>query len=156
MNELLILFLKEKKRNGHDDPLQCHTQALFRRNILISLKTKGLNLLLSGSLYTLINYRVLWVCTCVSWAQSVWLFASPWTKPARLLCPGEFLGKNTRIQCRAMLQGICPTQGSNPHLLRLLHWQTDSLPLSHLGNLIKALQGYFFPLRALFDVGFIY
>ena len=28
-----------------------------------------------------------------------------------------------------------PTQGSNPHLLHLLHWQADSLPLSHLGSL---------------------
>ena len=26
---------------------------------------------------------------------------------------------------------IFPTQGLNPHLLRLLRWQTDSLPLSH-------------------------
>ena len=30
-----------------------------------------------------------------------------------------------------LLQGIFPTQGSNPCLL---HWQADSLPLSHLGN----------------------
>ena len=30
------------------------------------------------------------------------------------------------------LQGIFPTQGPNPYLLRLLHWQVDSLPLSHL------------------------
>ena len=26
--------------------------------------------------------------------------------------------------------GIFPTQGSNPHLLRLLHWQASSLPLA--------------------------
>ena len=26
---------------------------------------------------------------------------------------------------------IFPTWGLNPHLLHLLHWQTDSLPLSH-------------------------
>ena len=30
--------------------------------------------------------------------------------------------------------GIFWTQGSNPCLLRLLHWQVDSLPLSNLGN----------------------
>ena len=29
---------------------------------------------------------------------------------------------------------IFPTQGSNPSLLCLLHWQVDSLPLSHLGS----------------------
>ena len=28
-------------------------------------------------------------------------------------------------------RGIFPTQGSNP---RFLHWQADSLPLSHLGS----------------------
>ena len=33
-----------------------------------------------------------------------------------------------------LLQGIFPTQGSNPHLLHLLHWQVDFLPLCHLGS----------------------
>ena len=33
--------------------------------------------------------------------------------------------------------GIFPTQGLNPRLLRLLHWQVDSLPLSHLGNPLR-------------------
>jgi len=36
-----------------------------------------------------------------------------------------------------LLQGIFLTQGSNPHLLSLLHWQVDSLPLSHLGSPMK-------------------
>ena len=31
-------------------------------------------------------------------------------------------------------QRIFLTKGSNPHLLRFLHWQVDSLPLSHLGS----------------------
>ena len=38
-------------------------------------------------------------------------------------------------------QGIFPTQGSNLHLLRILHWQADSLPLGHLGS---PLLGYSF------------
>ena len=29
----------------------------------------------------------------------------------------------------ALLQRIFPNQGSNPHLLCLLHWQASSLPL---------------------------
>ena len=33
-----------------------------------------------------------------------------------------------------LLQEIFPTQESNPHLLQLLHWQADSLPLCHLGS----------------------
>ena len=35
------------------------------------------------------------------------------------------------MHCHFLLQGIFPTQGLNPHFL---HWQMDSLPLSHLGN----------------------
>ena len=30
--------------------------------------------------------------------------------------------------CRALFQGNSPTQGSNPHLLYLLHQQAESLP----------------------------
>ena len=36
--------------------------------------------------------------------------------------------------CHSLLQGIFPTQGSNPHLLRLLHWQAGSLPLALTGK----------------------
>ena len=35
----------------------------------------------------------------------------------------------TGVGCHALLQGIFPTQGSNPPLLCLLHWQVVSLPL---------------------------
>ena len=49
--------------------------------------------------------------------------------PSRLLCPWNFTGKNTRVGCHFLLQGIFSTQGQNPCLL---HWQADSLPLHHL------------------------
>ena len=39
------------------------------------------------------------------------LFATPWTKS-----PWDFLGKNTGVGCHFFLQGIFPTQGSNPGL----------------------------------------
>ena len=42
---------------------------------------------------------------------------SPWAYPS----------KNTGVGCHLLLQGIFPTQGSNPGLLCLLHWQADSL-----------------------------
>ena len=35
---------------------------------------------------------------------------------------------------RALLQGFFPTQGLNPHLLCLLHWQVGSLPLAPPGK----------------------
>ena len=38
------------------------------------------------------------------------------------------------------LQGIFLIQGSNLRLLRLLHWQADSLPLSHLGSLVISVR----------------
>ena len=46
--------------------------------------------------------------------------SSPWNIP----------GKNTEVGCHFLLQGIFPTMGLNLHVL---HWQTDSLPLTHLG-----------------------
>ena len=36
--------------------------------------------------------------------------------------------------CRFLPQEIFLIQGSNAHLLGLLHWQADSLPLHHLGS----------------------
>ena len=55
--------------------------------------------------------------------------AAPW-----LLCPWDFLGKNTRMGCHLLLQGIIPTQGLNPCLLCLLCWQVGSLPLASPGK----------------------
>ena len=60
----------------------------------------------------------------------------PRLQPSRLLCPWGFPGKNTGVGCHALLQ-IFPTQGSNPSLLCLLHWQAGSLPLSYLGSIRK-------------------
>ena len=57
--------------------------------------------------------------------------------PTRLLCPWNFPGKNTGVGCHFLLQGIFPTQGLN---WCLLHWQVDSLPLSHLGSLVQTFK----------------
>ena len=51
-------------------------------------------------------------------------------KPTRRLCPWDSPGKNTGVGGHALLEGIFPTQGSNLHLLSLLHWQAGSLPLA--------------------------
>ena len=58
-------------------------------------------------------------------------------KPTSYLCSRNFPGKNTGAGCHFLLQGIFPTQGSNPSLLSLLHWQANSLPLSPLGSPIE-------------------
>ena len=67
----------------------------------------------------------------------VWLFEDSQDahelKFIRLSCPWDF-PVNTCVGCHFLLQGILPNQGSNPHLLHLLHWQAESLPLNHLGR----------------------
>ena len=41
---------------------------------------------------------------------------SPWGSSAH----GDFPGKNTRVSCHALIQGVFPTQWLNPRLLSLL------------------------------------
>ena len=78
------------------------------------------------------------LCAVRVCAQSLsQLFVTPWTVlPARLLCPWNFLGKSTRVGCHALLQGIFPTQGSNPglpHCRRILcHLRHQGTEFSHL------------------------
>ena len=70
----------------------------------------------------------------LSCAQSLsYVFATP-LQPRRLLCPQNFLGKNTGAVCHFLLQEIFLTQEWKLHLLCLLHWQADSLPVHHLGH----------------------
>ena len=59
---------------------------------------------------------------------------SLWPHGLWLLCPWDSPGKITEVDHHFLLQGIFPTQGPNPHLLCLLRWQADSLPLCHLGS----------------------
>ena len=62
------------------------------------------------------------------------LFATLWTV-ARQAPPS----RDTKVGCHALLLGIFPTQGSNPPLLHLLHWQAGSLPVAPPGKPIKYL-----------------
>ena len=79
-------------------------------------------------------------CRFDSWVRRI-----PWRRewlPTPVFLPGEFhgqkslvdyspwgfSGQNTGVGCHSLLQGILPTQGSNPAL------QADSLPLSHQGS----------------------
>ena len=54
--------------------------------------------------------------------------------PSRLLCPWDSPGKSTGVGFHAILRAIFPTKGLNSHILCLLHWQTDSLPLAPPGK----------------------
>ena len=65
---------------------------------------------------------------CVQLFEIPWIVSrqAPWGSP----------GKSPGVGCHFLLQGIFPGQGSNPCLL---HWQVDSLPLSHQGSPILCL-----------------
>ena len=63
-------------------------------------------------------------------------FVTPWTVALQFLCPWNFPGKYTGVGCCFLLQGVFWTQGLNFHLL---HWQADSLPLSHQGSQVNIL-----------------
>ena len=58
---------------------------------------------------------------------------------ARLLCPWESPGKNTRVACHALLQGIFPSQGSNPGLPRC---SQIFYTLSHRGSPVCCMRQY--------------
>ena len=66
----------------------------------------------------------------------VWLFVTPWTVACQVLLFMGFSRQDYRVDCHAFLQGIFPTQGSNPNLCLLcfLHWQVGSLPLAPPGK----------------------
>ena len=62
-------------------------------------------------------------------------FVTPWNIAFHAPLTIEFPGKNSGMNCHFLLQGIFLLQGSNPCLLHLVHWQTDSLLLCLSGSL---------------------
>ena len=67
-------------------------------------------------------------------AQSCLTLATPWTAAYQAPPPIDFPGKGTGVGCHCLLLGTFLTQGLKLCLLHLLHWQADSLPLSHQGS----------------------
>ena len=56
-------------------------------------------------------------------ANYVQLFVVSWTVAHQAPLSMDSPGKNAGVGCHFLLQGFFPTQGSNPCLLCLLHWQ---------------------------------
>jgi len=84
--------------------------------------------------------------TVLNWAESELNFLPPHgLQPARLLCPWDSPVKNAGMGCHFLLQGIFPTQGSNPRLLCyrqvLNHWATQEPPNSLWVSLNHKSQG---------------
>ena len=63
-----------------------------------------------------------------------------------LICPWDFPGKSTRVDCHFLLQGIFPTQGLNPGLP---HCRQTLYRLSHQGSpmLVLLLLSHFSHVR---------
>ena len=59
----------------------------------------------------------------------VQLCATRWTVARQAPLSMGFSRQEYWSGLHVFLQGVFPTQGSNPHLLCLLHWQAGSLPL---------------------------
>ena len=59
------------------------------------------------------------------WPHGLW--------PARLFCPWDSPGKNTRVGCHFPPPGDLPDPRIKPRSLCLLHGQVDSLPQHHPG-----------------------
>ena len=73
-------------------------------------------------------------CVCAQSLSRVWLFMTLWTGARQAPLSMGLSRQKYWMACRFLLQGISPAQGLNPGLLRLLHWQADSSPLSQLGS----------------------
>ena len=84
-------------------------------------------LVLSRLQRTVLTYCICSAVLCChvymyTYFSHVWLFATLWTVATSSSVHEDFPGKNTGVGCHALLQGIFPTQGSNLHLLCLVHW----------------------------------
>ena len=90
---------------------------------------RGREILKLGSVLTMC------VCVCAQLISCVQFFATPWTVAHQATLSTEFPRQEYWSGLPFPIQGIFPTtQGSNPHLLHLLHWQVDSLPLALPGK----------------------
>ena len=69
----------------------------------------------------------------------VQLFATPWTVAHRALLSMRFSRQEYWSGFPLLTLGIFPIQHRNSNLLRLLHWQVDSLPLHHQLSSVQLL-----------------
>ena len=74
------------------------------------------------------------LCLVTQWSLTRWPRG---LLPARPLCPRNSPGKNTGVDIHALLQGIFPTQGSNPglpHCRQILSHQGSPLILEWVAH----------------------
>ena len=121
---------------------------LLIRGPLLSLKTAGVLPLSKTfwiSRYKLLKLsRPLYMLNCFT---PVWLFVTPWT----VACKSLFMG----FSGQQYWSGLpCPSQGSNPHLLWLLHCRLIQVKIHNSEGWCKSVQPYEgFPLAPSIEQG---
>ena len=82
-----------------------------------------------------------YVCVCFSY---VWLFTTPWTVACQPPLSMRFPRQEYWIRLPPPTRGDLPDQWLNLCLLRLLHWQADSLPVAPPGKPLEYHEGSLF------------
>jgi len=84
------------------------------------------------------------LCVCVQSLTVSESFVIPWTVAHQAPLSMGFPRHTgiTGVGCCFLLQRIFPTQGSNSHLLHLLHWQVDATKPPGKPYLINPLESY--------------
>ena len=102
------------------NPMDCSSQAPLSFSISWSLlRLRSIELVMPCNHHVLCHRGGDWV------AKLCPALVTPWTVPTSLLCPWDSPGKNTRVGCHALLQGIFPIREPNPGLLscrQFLNW----------------------------------
>ena len=86
------------------------------------------------------SHCIILACVCAKSLQLCPMYCNPMDcSPPGSAVHEDSAGKNTGVGCHSLLQGILLTQGSNPYLLCLVHWQSGYLPLVPTGKPILCL-----------------
>ena len=108
--------------SNHDNILFCDTESSIQSKHPFSGPKR------SSDLVPVFIQLIQMTCNACSVASVVSDSLQPYRpQSTRLLCLWDPPGKNTRVGCHALLQGIFLTQGLNSHL-------ADSLLLTHWGS----------------------
>ena len=83
------------------------------------------------------DWSKIWDCTVV-WLLSLGqLSVTARTVAASLLCPWDSQASTLEWTVVSFFKGSSQARDLNPCLLRLLHWQVDSLLMNHQGNSLE-------------------
>ena len=129
LNPSFSTFVKKKKKSFSKTLLKC---CLFWQDFSDLLRKYKRSSLCSTNVFVCV-YVCVCVCVCVC-AHLCQILCNPMDcSPPGSPAHGISI-KNSRVGCYFLIQEIFPIQGSYPCFLHPLHWQVDSLPLSHLGS----------------------